>query len=666
MTERRTIRSRPIDPRDFGAHTIDLTGDIDAATAATLASAQAAAEPPDETPNTTPQEAQKSAAASGQAPTRAPDGVGGAGHPKAGGTGSLHRNSLILTVGTFASRMTGQVRQILLVAAIGVTGTVANAFDIANTLPNMLFALLAAGVLQAVLMPQIMHAIKSANSQERLDKLLTVATTALVVGTAVLVAAAPLLIRMLTLKGDWSPEARALAVVFGLWCIPQVLFYGLFSVLGEVLNARGQFAATGWAPMANNIVCVIGFGAFLAIWGGFDPANPLEVATWTSPQTALLAGTATLGIAAQVAVLLVALRRGRFRWTLRFGVRGIGLRSAGKVVGWTLAAVGLEQLGLIYLKNITSAAGESGPGIAGNAIFSNALTIYLLPHSLVIVSIITALFPRMSMAAAERDLGGVRTAMSTGLRSAGIFSIISATVMIVFARPVLKALLPTLPPADVDSAASVLQALAPGLIALGATVMVKRMYFAFEDGRSIFIIQIFATASMAAALAVAAATLDARYWTIAAAGAYSLSTWVSVLLRINGMNKKLQGMDGPRVLRVYARCALAAVVAAAAGVGVSRLMNASAALTWVHAFLVTAVGGTVMLGVYFVLLRALRVREVDDALRPVLRRLGLARRGGLATGTGSSTTTDGQGTSGARPERHPSGPDTPRHARRRR
>ncbi|MCL1871496.1 MAG: murein biosynthesis protein MurJ [Promicromonosporaceae bacterium] len=644
-----------------------MTGEIDMVTAAMLASAYAASAPPAQV------EAPVAPAATPSSPTAQAAPLAPA------KSGSLGRNSLILTIGTFASRMSGQVRQILLVAAIGVTGTVANAFDIANTLPNMLFALLAAGVLQAVLMPQIMQAIKAHDAQERLDKLLTIATAALVIGTAILVAAAPLLIRMLTLSGDWSPEARALAVVFGLWCIPQVLFYGLFSVLGEVLNARGQFAATGWAPMANNIVSVIGFGAFIAIWGRSSPHHPIEVATWTTAQTVLLAGTATLGIAAQSAILLVALRRGGFKWTLRFGMRGIGLRSAGKVVGWTLAAVALEQVGLIYLKNVTSAAGESGPGIAGNAIFSNALTIYLLPHSLVIVSIITALFPRMSMAAAVRDLDGVRSAMSTGLRSAGIFSIISAAVMIVFARPVLKSLLPTLAPANVDAAAPVLQALSVGLVALGATVMVKRMYFAFEDGRSIFVIQIFATASMAAAIAVAAATLDARYWTIAAAGAYSLSTWVSVLLRIRGMTEKLQGIDGPRVLRVYVRCAMAAVVAAAAGLGVARLLRASEELTWVHALLVTAVGATVMLGVYFVLLRALRVREVDDALRPVLRRLGLARKAPAAAAAAPAaapaapaaparSAQDARRPAHGRPGgQQPTGaPYNPRHARRRR
>ena len=538
-------------------------------------------------------------------------------------TSGFGRNSLILTFGTFASRATGQVRMILLVAAIGITGTVADAFDIANTLPNMLFALLAAGVLQAVLMPQIMRAITSDRSQERLDTLVTLAAAALVVGTVALTLAAPALIRLFTLSNQWSPEARALAVVFGFWCIPQVLFYGLFAVLGELLNARGQFAATGLAPMANNIVSVLGFGAFILVWGRAEgPLN--DVTAWTTAQTVVLAGTATLGVAAQTVVVMVALRRGGYHWRPRLAVRGIGLRSAGKVVGWTVAAVALEQLGLVLLKNITSSAGQSAAGgevVAGNATFTNALTIYLLPHSLVVVSIITALFPGMSRAAVERDLDGVRSAMSTGLRTAGIFSVFSAAVLVTIPGPVMKSLLLTLSPDEVAVSAPVLRALALGLVALGATVMVKRMYFAFEDGRSIFVIQVFATASMSVTLLVAARALPPAQWVVAAAVAYSLSAWVSVLLRVQGMRRLLHGIDGARVLRLYVRAGLAAGVAAALGWFSARLLGAHEALTWVHALAVTGIVGLVMLAAYVALLRLLRVQELDSALRPLRRRL---------------------------------------------
>ncbi|WP_245993331.1 murein biosynthesis integral membrane protein MurJ [Xylanimonas allomyrinae] len=557
--------------------------------------------------------------APGDAPASQPSGA-------AAGTGAdLGRNTLILTIGTFLSRASGQVRAMLLVGAIGISGTVANAFDVANTLPNMLFALLAAGVLQAVLMPQIMRALQADDGKQRLDKLLTISLAALVGVTALLVAATPLLIRLFTLAGDWSPQARALAVTFGFWCIPQVLFYGLFSILSETLNARGQFAASGLAPIANNVISVIGFGAFIILYGGAD--GPLDDLTlWSTRQTVLLAGTATLGIIAQSAVLLVALRRGGYHWHLRWGLHGIGLRSASRVVGWTLGAVVLEQIGLIYLRNVTGAAGQAAAGeavaTAGNAVFTNALTIYLLPHSLVILSIMQALFPRMSRSAAAGDLDDVRDAMSTGLRSAGIFSVISTALFVVLAEPGMKALLPTLQPSAVELSAPVLRALAFGLVALGATAMIKRMYFAFEDGRGIFVIQIVATIALSGVLWLAVQTLDSRYWAVAAAAGYSLSAWVSVLLRAGGMSKKLGGIDGPRIVRLHLRAIIAALLASGAGYWVTRLIGGYGDLTWLRAVTTCVLAGGTMLGVYFAGLRLMRVRELDAALKPLLRRLG--------------------------------------------
>ncbi|MDR2722668.1 MAG: murein biosynthesis protein MurJ, partial [Cellulomonadaceae bacterium] len=537
---------------------------------------------------------------------------------------SLGRNSLTLTIGTFASRATGLVRTMLLVAAIGIEGSVADAFDIANTLPNMLFTLLAAGVLQAVLMPQIMQAIRAHNTQERLDKLLTVAAATLLGFTVVLVAATPLLIRLFTLAGDVSPLALSLAIAFGFWCVPQVFFYGLFSLISEVLSARGQFMAVGWAPVANNIVSIAGFGAFVLTYGvAGAPINDLTAWTWT--QTALMGGTATLGIIAQAAILLIALRRGGFRWNIRFGLHGIGLRSASKVIGWTIAAVALEQVGLVYLRNNTLAAGQlgaaEGVAVAGPAAFTNALTIYILPHSLVVVSIITALFPRMSMAAASGDVDGVRDAMSLGLRSAGVFSVIASAIIFVLAEPIMKSLLPSVSATGIVNAAPVLRALSLGLVALGATVMVKRMYFAFGDGRGIFVIQIFATAATVGIIWLATRALSFDTWTIAAAAAYALAAWVSVLLRVGGMRKKLNGsIDGRRVAWLYVRCGIAALVAAVVGLVIGLEMGAfGGTASWSRAVLTAAVGGAAMLAVYFVGIKVLRVRELDAALAPIVR-----------------------------------------------
>jgi len=547
---------------------------------------------------------------------------------------NLRRASILMSLGTFASRASGQVRAMLLVAAVGTVGTVADAFDIGNRLPNILFALIAAGVLQAVLIPQILRAMKAHDAQARIDKLLTLSGLGILAITVVLAALVPWIVQLMTLKGDWSAENRALAVVFAFWCVPQVFFYGLFALLGQVLNARGRFAAFGWAPVANNIVSIIGFGAFLVLFGRAPAAGIQEVYGWATGQTALLAGTATLGIAAQALLLIFPLYRSGFRWHFRLGLRGIGLRSAGKVVGWTLGAVVIEQVGTFFLTNITGAAGQRAaecaeaataagycPVVAGPAAYSQALTLYLLPHSLVVVSIVTALFPRMSAAAAAGDLAGVRRDMSTGLRTAGIFSVFAATVFLVIPRPITKALLPTAQEPMIDAGGPVLQAMALGLIALGMTVMVKRMYYAFEDGRGIFVIQVIATATMVAALWVAQLLLDFQYWAVAAAGAYALATWVSVLLRIRGMSRKLQGMDGYRITRLYVRAGLAAGCAGLAGWGVSTMLGARDTLSWGRSLMITAVTGLVMVAFYVAGLKTLRVRELDAAVQPIVRRI---------------------------------------------
>jgi putative peptidoglycan lipid II flippase len=537
---------------------------------------------------------------------------------------SLRRGSLLMATGTFASRGTGLIRTMLLVAAVGTVGGVADAFDIANTLPNMLFALLSAGAIQAVLMPQIMAAIASDDAQERLDKLLTLATVFLAVLTVILVAAVPVLIHLFTLVGDWPAGQIALAVGFAYWCVPQVFFYGLFAVLGDALTARGQFAAFGWAPAANNIVSILGFGAFIAIWGT-TRTGLTDIGAWSNAQTAVLAGTATLGIVVQALLLVVALRRGGFHWHLRLGLHGLGLRGASTVVGWTLGAVALEQVGVIYLKNVTSAAGNtvtaSGAIAAGNATFTNVLMIYLLPHSLLIVSIVTALFPRMTAAATAGDVDSVRADMSTGLRLIGVFSVFSAAALVVLATPLMKALLPSISESMVEVGAPVLRALAPGLIALGATVLVKRMYYAFGDGRSIFFIQILATATMTAGIWVATLTLRPSQWTVAAAAMTAVATWISVLARVRGMRRKLGGIDGHRVLQMYVKAGVAALLAA--GIGWALLVAFDAALGtagWWQAVLACTVVGLAMGAVYGAMLHVMRVQELDAAFG-VLRRL---------------------------------------------
>ncbi|MFJ3402744.1 murein biosynthesis integral membrane protein MurJ [Promicromonospora sp. NPDC090134] len=543
-------------------------------------------------------------------------------------TSSLGRNSIVMAAGTAASRLGGLVRNMMLVAAIGSAGTVANAFDVANKLPNVLFAILAGGMLNAVLVPQIVKAFRAHNAQERVDKLLTVSAVGILAITAVLTGGAAWVVMLYT--DGWSAEQLALGTVFAYWCIPQLFFYGLYTLLGQVLNAREQFGPFMWAPVANNVVSVLGFAVFLIVFGGAPDTGINDLSEWNTPRTILLAGTATLGIVAQALVLLVPLLRSGFRWNLRLGLRGIGLRSAGAVAMWTFAAVVLEQAGVLYLTRVAAEAGNAGEAVAGNASYTQALLIYLLPHSLVTVSIATALFTGISKAAQAGDTDRVRSDLSLGLRTIGVFTVFATAALVVLAGPATAFIVPTAGEQGTALIAPVLVALSLGLVPLGGMALMKWVFYAYEDGRSVFWITVPSTVALVAGLAAAQIWLPVELWVIAAGGAYALSNWITVLLRTGGLKRKLGGrLDGGRIFVLHAKTVLAATVAGGAGWGVYQLVGGFDVLSfgkgWVLTMLsglwVTALCGLVMLAVYVLLLRLLRVEELNGLLGPVLARL---------------------------------------------
>ncbi|MGA1767471.1 MAG: murein biosynthesis integral membrane protein MurJ, partial [Aquiluna sp.] len=220
---------------------------------------------------------------------------------------SVTRSSLIMASGTIISRILGFARAVLLAAAIGVTTDAADAFGVANQLPNNVYAIIVGGVLNAVLVPQLVKARGGLDGGKGyVDRFVTLAITVFFSVTLLFTIAAPLLIRLYT--SGWSDDQLALATAFAYWCLPQLFFYGLYSVFGEVLNSRKAFGPFMWAPVLNNVVSLAGLVAFIAIFAA-DPTGVRSVSEWGADRIALLAGSATLGVAAQALILLVSWRR---------------------------------------------------------------------------------------------------------------------------------------------------------------------------------------------------------------------------------------------------------------------------------------------------------------------------------------------------------------------
>lgn len=537
---------------------------------------------------------------------------------------SLFRSSAVMASGTAASRVLGFVRAAVLAWAIGVNASAANAFTFANTVPNNLYMLIAGGVLNAVLVPQIVRAAKRPDGgQDYLDRLLTLSLCILLTISVALVAGAPLVIGLYT--RELSPDLLALTVAFAFWCLPQVFFYGLYTLLGQVLNAKGSFGPYMWAPLVNNVVGIAGLLAFVALFGSGAENHP--VGSWTPTKIAVLAGTATLGVAVQALVLVVPLRRAGYRFRPRVGWRGMGLGSVRRVAGWTFAAVLVGQLGYLVVAQVASVAAARTDGTAleratpSITAYGLAFLLFMLPHSLVAVSVVTALFTRMSRAAAQDDLAAVRGDVSTGLRVLGVASVLATAGLVVLAGPAGR-LITSGPDVEAQAIGRVAAAMVLGLGGFSASYLLQRAFYAFEDARTPFVVQSVVVAVWTVGNLLSLTLLPPQQMVVGVALAGSVGHVAGAVTAALLLRRRLGGIDGRAVVRTYTRLLVAGGVAALAGAGVS---VATSGLTWsgkAGALVTCVAAGGVITVVYLVGLRLLRVRELDELLRrvPVARR----------------------------------------------
>ncbi|HEY6793749.1 MAG TPA: murein biosynthesis integral membrane protein MurJ [Kineosporiaceae bacterium] len=545
----------------------------------------------------------------------------GGGQPDAEGnsTSRLLSSSALMATGTLTSRVLGVVRVAVLAWAIGV-GFDADPFAVANTLPNNLFILIGGGVLNAVLVPQIVRAAKhSDGGQEYIDRLVTLAVAVLGGATVIATAAAPLLIRLY--ERGWHAEQLELATGFALWCLPQIFFYGLYTIYGQILNARHSFGPFMWAPVVNNVVAIAGCLVFIALYGpGGKPA-----AWWGAAPAAVLAGTATLGVVAQALVLLPALHRVGYRWRPRWGTRGTGLRTAGTVAGWTFAGVLVGQLAFPVISQLATdaaaAAARQGGSGRGRMIWDNAYLLFFLPHSLAAVSLVTAVFTRMAAAAGAGRTDDVRADASLGVRLTGVATVIATVGYVVLGRDLARAVFFRSQPAETDSIALVAGAMILGLVAFSATYMFSRAFYAYEDARTPFAVQV-AVVIVWMAGSLAAARLLPPDWVTPGIGlAMSAGNLAGAVLAAALLRRRLGGLDGARLLRTHGQLLVAALAAGLVAWFVGSGLHAVIGVSTAASVAVLAVAGSALVAVYAGLLRLMHVEEFGVLAEPLLRRV---------------------------------------------
>ncbi|MDO4916461.1 MAG: lipid II flippase MurJ [Rothia sp. (in: high G+C Gram-positive bacteria)] len=534
-------------------------------------------------------------------------------------------SSAIMASGTMVSRILGFVKTILITIAIGSGTAMGTIFETANTLPNLIYVLVAGGVFNAVLVPQIIKAAKHDDGgSDFVSRLITLATAGIAAVTLVVVACAWPIISIM--GAEWTDDQRALGLIFALWCLPQIFFYGFYTIIGQVLNARGAFGWYMWSPVINNVVAIAALVYFIFAFGRQSPTVPPlhDVSNWTASQTLVLAGSATLGVAIQALALLIPLRRLGLRLRPKFGWRGIGLGESAKLAGWTLATGIVSNLAFFYLTKIASnIIAHDHQIIPGIQALNYSSMLYSLPHGVIGLSIATYLFNKMSQASQDEDDENVVFALSSGLRVASVATVFLAVALVVFAGPVGM----LFGNGNVTSAAQIGQTIS--IIALGGpfltiAFMMGRVLYAQEDARTPFFIQLVSAVFIVAAGFIAS-HLNPEHTVFALAATYALQNILAVFLSHVVLKRRFGNYDGLRIVSTHSRVALSAFFAGLFGAWGLWLMGGYSftGFAWsgiLNALITIVVGGIVMSIAYYFFLIIFRVSEMDTLLNPIRKK----------------------------------------------
>lgn len=535
---------------------------------------------------------------------------------------SVARSSLLMASGTIASRILGFIRTVVLALTIGVTTDAADAFGVANQLPNNVYAIIAGGVLSAVLVPQIVKARSHTdNGHGYIDKLLTLAIVVFASVTLIATLAAPFLVSLYTT--GWSSSQLALATAFAYWCLPQLFFYGLYSMLGEVLNARSAFGPYMWAPVLNNLVGLLGLIAFLLVFGA-DPTGSRGVESWGSNQIALLAGSATLGVIAQAMILFFSWRKIGIRFSFNFKWRGFGLRPAIKAAGWSLAMVLVAQIGGLVQTVVASRAVADRAGdiaIASVAAAAIAWLIFMLPHSVVTVSIATAYFTKMSEHVQSGQLDLMKVDLRKALRIVVLVNVFSSIALILLSLPVARVFVGEFQ--ATLSLGNVLLATMFGLVPFGMVFMFQRAFYALEDTRTPFFFTSIQIAFHIAGSVYFFFVISSEFLVMALAGLTSVTIGIQALAAYLMLRRRIGAIgEPPKGEALTLRVVLAGLVSGFSGLGLLTVLGgtteASFALSSIAgAVSVIALTGSAMLVSYLLVLYLLNVPEIRDGLKAV-------------------------------------------------
>jgi putative peptidoglycan lipid II flippase len=491
-------------------------------------------------------------------------------------TDNIARASAWMALGTIVSRLTGFLRLLLLFFVIGKSLD-ADIFNSANTIPNALYILVAGGIFNVVLVPQLVRAMKNDpdGGDAYANRVITLGLLVLGAATVVLMLAVPLLLRVVFAESLFSPEfsaQRESAELLMLLCMPQVFFYGAFVLVGQVLNARGQFGPMMWAPIVNNVVAcavLVGYGL---LHGSSDGSGG-----FTDGQALLLGLGSTAAIALQALVLLPYLRRAGFRFRARFDFRGVGLGHTFALGLWTLLFIVANQIAFIVVNRLgTRATLEGAAGkdseAAGSAVYELGFLVSQVPHGVITVSLATAIIPTLAALAADGRYDRFTLELGRTLRLALVIVVPLATAVACLGQPAgtVAGLMGSLN-GNTDAIGQTIAAFSLAMVAFTVHYLMLRGFYANEDTRTPFFIQVvIAAVNVLAAVLLTADAEPAQVamWLALSYGiAYTVGATLSATLLARTTGSVFDREMVVFLARLVAACAVAAAVMLAVAAG---------------------------------------------------------------------------------------------------
>lgn len=534
--------------------------------------------------------------------------------------GAFVRQTAVMSVGTSLSRVTGFLRLAAQSAAIGYTvSALGNTYTQANTTPNIVYELVLGGILTSVFVPVFVEWLKREGREEAwliADRVLTLALVTLGAVAGLGAIFAPQIIRLYLVASHATNKAQqvALGAFFLRWFMPQIVLYGIGAVATGLLNAHRRFAAPMFAPILNNLIVIATFGVYSILLSGGHPS----VDRITLAEKSVLAAGTTLGVFAMTVALWPSLRRLGFRWHLRFDWNHPAVRRLGRLALWVAIYVIANQVAYIIIIILAN----HDPSGSGYVFYASAFLLFQLPYAIFAVSIFTALLPAMSGRWTERDLDGLRSLFSRGIRDTVVIVLPAALGYVVLAVPIVSLLLGhgQTTPADVQHIARALRLFAVGLPFFSAFQLLTRTFYAMQDTRTPALVNVAAAVVNIAAdlLFVFAFRWGIPGLALGHATSYVFATITCVVI----LRRRLGGIGGRRIARTMAQVVPVSLLAVGAALLVSAGVQHAVGADPETLGRLLEVGASVLAGLLVFAASALilHIEEADEVRDAVLRR----------------------------------------------